>query len=350
MKTNYRQRLVLSAAVCLAAHVSAASEEFTNRFTASARVGFRISGQFKGIGNGLFTGGPVTPRLTPDGDAYNYDDGYLLTDVSGNLGGQTWYVGYDDSATQISGNQLLLSRSTANASLSGADQDADNSVGFEVAYQHQLGYNKDYAWGIDASVNYQPVHFSDNGNYAAAVTKVTDAYAFTPGTTPPSATPGAPYQGSFGGPGFLFGDSIVGTSTQAIPSGAMISGSHEFVGRLSGGHLGAYGERQFGQRLRAGLAGGLALGILTADAGWSETATLPGGGTVSLSGIGSDVDVLVGFYLGATAAYKLTEDLHVLGGVQYQFLNDYSHDFAGRTVELDFSGAIYVTLGLSWSF
>src|SRR5256885_10986486 len=41
-----------------------------------------------------------------------FRSGYVLTDVSGNLGGQTWYWGYDDSASQISGNTILLNRST----------------------------------------------------------------------------------------------------------------------------------------------------------------------------------------------------------------------------------------------
>src|SRR5207248_6705068 len=55
---------------------------------------------------------PASSRLTPRGDRYNYDDGYLLTDTSGNYGGQTWYWGYDNSANQISGNTIMLSRST----------------------------------------------------------------------------------------------------------------------------------------------------------------------------------------------------------------------------------------------
>ena len=40
----------------------------------------------------------------------------------------------------------------------------------------------------------------------------------------------------------------------------------------------------------------------------------------------------------------------VVGGVQYQFLNDYDHNFAGRGAELNFSGSFFVTLGISKTF
>src|SRR6266699_1485286 len=85
-------------------HVSIYTNELTilaNRLSLSARFGFNISGKFKGIGNGLFTVPAPNPRRTLDGDAYNYDDGYVLTDSSGNFGGETRYWGYDDSASQI---------------------------------------------------------------------------------------------------------------------------------------------------------------------------------------------------------------------------------------------------------
>jgi len=331
--------------------VSGPTNSAMNRFLLSARIGFNISGKFSGLGNGLFSGGTPTPRFTPDGDPYNYDDGYLLTDSSGNAGGQTWYVGYDDSAAQISGNQLLLSRSTASANTPGADQDADVSVGVALTYQRQLGrFEEGFAWGVEAGVNFQPIKFTDNGSYAATVTKVTDAYEFTPGTTPPSATPGSPYQGSYGAPGFLFGDTIVGTSTQTIPGGAAFAGSHEFDGDLWGLQLGIYGADRLSEHWHVSMSGGLALAVLAADVTWSEQATLPGGGLASASGVGNDSEVLYGLYLGATVGYDLGKNWSVIGGMQYQYLSKYENDFSGRSVEIDFSGSLFVTLGISKSF
>jgi formylglycine-generating enzyme required for sulfatase activity len=46
-------------------------------------------------------------RYTPDGDAYNYDDGYVLVDSSGNAGGYTRYWGYDNSSQIVNGLLVL---------------------------------------------------------------------------------------------------------------------------------------------------------------------------------------------------------------------------------------------------
>jgi hypothetical protein len=351
MKTYLRPLWPLAVLGLLAAAPSVpAQNEAANRFSLSGRLGFNVSGKFKHIGNGLFTASTPTPRFTPDGDPYNYDDGYLLTDVSGNFGGQTWYVGYDDSAAQVVNDQLLLSRSTASANVSGKDQNADVSVGFELNYRRQLGFNDRFAWGLEAALNYQPIEFGDNGQYGATVAKVTDAYAITPGTTPPAATSGSPYQGSYGGPSFLFGDAVVGTSSQTIANGATFSGRHEFDGNLWGLQLGMYLDLPLEPRWQASVNAGLAVGFLSADVKWSESASLPGGGTAALAGGGSDNDALFGFYLGARLGYDLGDDWSVFGGAQYQFLGSYDGNFDGRTVEVDFGATFYLTIGFSKTF
>ena len=72
-----------------------------NRVTVSARFGFNFSAKFKGLSA---LPQPITSRFTSRGDRYNYDDGYVLTDISGNQGSQTWYWGYDNSGSQIALN------------------------------------------------------------------------------------------------------------------------------------------------------------------------------------------------------------------------------------------------------
>src|SRR6187551_3113341 len=78
-----------------------AQEDNENRFSFSGRFGFNMSAKFKGVA--LTPSGVGGTRTTPDGTAYNYDNGYVLTDISGNAGDQTWNWGYDDSSKQISG-------------------------------------------------------------------------------------------------------------------------------------------------------------------------------------------------------------------------------------------------------
>jgi len=347
MNTQPRHLLVSFAALCLAAE-AALAESPAYRYWLSPRAGFNVDAKFTGIGDGLFTGGS-TPRLTPDGDQYNYDDGYILTDVSGNFGGETWYVGYDDSAAQISGNQLLLSRSTPAGGTASGSEDADVSVGFEVGYQARIGQGDKRAWGFTTVINWQPISVNSHGSYSANVTRVTDAYAFASGTTPPTATPGAPYQGSFGGPGFLVGDAIVSSTTQVVPGGATVTGKHELDGGMLGLQFGAYVEQALNDRWSVSLSGGFATAMLHVDGSWSESA-VGSGGPATLSGSDADWEALFGFYLGASASYDLGKNWSAVGGVQYQFLNEYGHNFAGRRAELDFSGSFYVTIGISKTF
>jgi hypothetical protein len=105
-------RLIILLSIFMMAFGLNAQDYVTNRLSLSGRVGFGISARFKGI---AVLPVPTLNRATPAGDAYNYDDGYVLQDVSGNFGGQTWYWGYDNSANQVdaAGNIILLSRNSS---------------------------------------------------------------------------------------------------------------------------------------------------------------------------------------------------------------------------------------------
>src|SRR6266498_870168 len=86
--------LVTSALLCATAAAADPSDDakanMTNRISLSLRFGLGISARFKGIGGSLqSSAAPANGRKTPDGDRYNYDDGYVLTDASGNAGNQT---------------------------------------------------------------------------------------------------------------------------------------------------------------------------------------------------------------------------------------------------------------------
>src|SRR6266498_3609580 len=88
--------LVTSAMLCATLAAAEPSGDtdanWTNRVSLSLRLGLGISARFKGIGGSLQASAPAANgRRTPDGDRYNYDNGYVLTDLSGNVGNQTWY-------------------------------------------------------------------------------------------------------------------------------------------------------------------------------------------------------------------------------------------------------------------
>src|SRR5205085_6169665 len=112
-----------------------AQEEVTNRLTLSARFGFNIAARFKGVST---IPAPIVARTTSKGDPYNYDDGYVLTDISGNFGGQTWYWGYDDSSRQISGNSILLSHNALAQGAGSVTTKDDPGYGAELVYRRLL--------------------------------------------------------------------------------------------------------------------------------------------------------------------------------------------------------------------
>ena len=129
-----------------------------NRFSFNARFGFNVSARFKRASMSL----AALPRNTLDGNRYNYDDGYVLTDISGNYGGQTWNWGYDQSG-QIAGNTILMHRSTVSAdapSTAGIDED-NPQCGFEFTYDRELGKRGKLHYGLEAAVNYMNLSLND---------------------------------------------------------------------------------------------------------------------------------------------------------------------------------------------
>lgn len=334
----------------LVATAAPADEIATNRLSFSARFGLNITARFKNVSVAPVSA-PARPRTTPpqpgrpDGDPYNYDDGYALTDESGNFGGQTWYWGYDSSASQISGNTILLSRTTAGASASSSPSsfDDDPQVGCELTYNRLLGVAHNARYGVEAAVNYLNLALHANSTFAGSATRVTDAYPFTPGTTPPDTATG-PYQGSFEGPGFVIGGTPVSSSATIVPGEAVTDG-RQFDADLWGFRLGPYLEVPLGARVNLSFSGGLAGGLLFDNVAWTQTS-----GNSTLSGHGDDFAVLWGGYVSAVASCRISEHWGLVGGAQYQNLGRYQHTFGGRQVELNLRGSIFLTVGLSCQF
>jgi hypothetical protein len=335
--------------VCLCAPaITRGSEDATNRLSLSARFGFNISARFKGLN----TLPPPTPaeRRTAHGDLYNYDDGYVLTDSTGNFGGQTWYWGYDDSSRQVSGNNILMSRTTFDGGAPSTSVSDEPSYGAELVYSRQLGIKGRLRYGIELAANYLNLSLSESHTFSGNLMRTTYPFAFTPGTTPPTASANAPYQGSFEGPGFVIGDTAGEPTVTTVIGGAQIEGHRQFDADIFGFRLGPYLEWPFGEHFRVAVSGGLAAAWLDGSASWSETVSIGGVRGATVSGDGHADDFLWGFYIAGNAAWQFSERWSVIGGVQFQDLNNFNHSFGGRQVEVDMSKSIFVTLGLSFNF
>jgi hypothetical protein len=330
-----------------AADLEEPSTNHLNHLTVSARLGFNISANFKGFSTlPLF----ASSRVTSHGDRYNYDDGYVLSDISGNAGGQTWYWGYDDSSSQRSGNTVLLGRSTVSGGSASQSLDSDPSLGAELVYRRQLGATDRFTYGLEAAANFQDLSFSGNFSDSASVSRRTDAYPFTPGTQPPMATPAAPYQGSFTGPGFVIGDKPVSSTSALISNDATVSGHRRLDADLWGFRLGPYLELPLSERVNVSLSAGAALGLLDSDVSWTQTVSIPGGATGTTAGSGHDFDALFGGYVAANVSWRFSERWSLVGGAQFQALTDYEHSFAGQNVGVTLSSSFFLTLGIGYEF
>ena len=326
----------------------------TNRVTVSLRFGLNISGGFKGVGSTFAPSAPLkNPRFTPHGDKYNYDDGYALPDISGSKDGYSWYWGYD-AANQINAagpNTIDLHRTDAIGLPKNSSEDDSPYVGFEVAYNYQLKRDewRHLYYGIEMAVNWMPISFGGTSTYNLSLAHVTDTYGYTPGTTVPTTQ--LPYQGAFANGNFTIFYPRAGTSTSL--SSATLLVQQDFDANLWGFRLGPYIEYKPSEKWNLHLSGGLAVGLLSAEASWKETLIVPGGGpnaSTTVSGGGDDIALLAGFYVGLDAQYKFNERWSVEAGVQYQDIGNYNHDFGGRSVELNLSESVFVHAGISYSF
>jgi hypothetical protein len=347
MKRNQFSLTIAIIAGVLAPHlVSAQTNYATNRLTFSGRFGLNISGKFTGAATIAV---PPSTRTTPNGDTYNYDDGYVYADVSGSGDGYSWYWGYDNGSQINAGaNTILLSRSSGTATLNSPDEDAGFSPGFELAYARELLTSGGFHLGVEGALNYLNISFGGGSSYAVTANRITDAYSYVSGTTPP----GSPYQGTFDGPGFVIGTSPVSSIVNAGAAVGTVTGSRDYEGNLWGARLGPYAEYYFGESesLSVSLSGGLAIGWLDSSASWNEMVSFTGGGSTLDAGSGSDSAFLVGGYVAANLNWRLSEHWGATGGVQFQSLGQYDASFGTRRVELDLGKSFFFTVGVSYAF
>lgn len=323
----------------------------TNRLTASLRFGMNIKGSFKLPGGSLNPRGlAANGRLTRNHDRYNYDDGYVLIDNSGNYGDMTWYWGYENAGqVNASGpDSIDFHRATATGLPAECPDNDSPYAGVEIAYARELGVNDKYHplhFGLEGAFNYMPVDFSSGGNYRTTLNQRTDTYGYTSGTTPP----GAPYHGSYSGPGFLLSDQY--TTATTLTPGTLVQAQQHFYANLWGFRLGPYLETALTEKLALHLSAGVSLGIVDARADWRESVILPGGSVYSAgSGSGTDASVMWGCYAGADAVYRFNERWALDVGIQFQDLGIYKHNFGGREAQLDLSRSLFLQAGLSYSF
>jgi hypothetical protein len=319
--------------------------ESPNRLRGSFRMAFNVKTSFENVG--AFTSSP--PQTTPNGDAFNYDDGYVLTDSSGNMMGYTRYWGYT-SGSQLPGNgTILMNRYSSGGSTVGGHND-EMLPGFELTYRRELGQGEKLRWGLEASGNYMHVSVSDSRTVSAGATRFTDTYALPALEGGGFVSPPPPpyYQGPDLPPGgsIVIGATPVSSSMNTMSSS--VSGSRHFESEVIGFRLGPYVEMPLGRNGKLSLSGGLSLAQVLSDFDFNESIALPG--APSNAGGGDYNDLLVGGFISGEASYKLGAAWEVYAGVQFQHVGKYSHHESGRTAVLDLGKTVFVSVGFNYSF
>lgn len=302
------------------------SPETLNRVGVSFRMGFNVKVDFKNFANpGPPTGGGIDRT---------YEDGYNRVNAGGNPLGLTTYWGYDDRASQY--NEAAATLTLHGYAASSKNRDDDPLLGFEITYNRELFRSECWRWGVEGAFGYM--------NLAIHDPLISDTFAFPldPETglrvVPPlSSSYSGPFTPASEGTPFL-GDS---PSRAPGPSRTSIVGPRDFDADIYGFRLGPYAEIPFGDRVLFALSGGLALAEVCSDFSF-------GPGFKS----GSHDDLLVGGYLAGSAVVALNKDKDwsLVGGVQFQDLGEYLHKEGGKKAVLDMSAAIFVTIGVNYSF
>jgi len=158
--------------------------------------------------------------------------------------------------------------------------------------------------------------------------------------------PGAPYNGTFNGPGALLGDTPTRTTTSAT-----LTSQQKLSGQLFSLRLGPFAEWKFTDQLSLAASVGLTLAPAMVDYDFSETATIArGGGTLASSGHSSETKLLYGPYVGAMLRYDFDKSWGVYVGARFQNLTDLNQSAGGHAARLDPGATVYATAGVSWKF
>jgi hypothetical protein len=301
-------------------------------------LGFNIKADFK-------TGGALDVNSRPG----IYDNGYVLTDSTGNEGGVTTYFGYDTAGQYNRGaNTLTFQDTTKFASYPGQNtsleqKDGGPFAGAELVYGENLYYWKRVRIGWDFGFGFMPIKMSANQSMTGAVEQVTYTYDTTGVFLPPG-----PYHAPSGTTGPWQIPATPASSTTNNIGGAVLTGTQTLDVMLYTFRLGPTIYWDLNPKVGMSISGGPAFGVVSGDLEWNETVTTDT--SAKYKGKVSGTDVVYGGYVNATIMYHATKNGDLYIGAQYMPLGKATISGNGREGTLDLRGAIYFTAGINWPF
>ena len=322
-------------------------------------------------GTGKNVSGSNIPRGIGD---HTYDDGFVNQDPGTSIFGNTWFWGYNN-ASQIQGSDLVLhaagagsstfSRSSSSSVRHSSWSDDLQGAGIfakvespELLRLGCVGVSLEfaYSWAQDDSSKttrdvFQAVQTTRSITQTGTLEDRYDISGLT-------VIPGAPYAGTFTGPGpsipnAPYARSFVGGSQESSVQNAIFSSDvrESFDINLHTLSFGPHFSAQCCKDVRLGLGLGLALNIADWDAQYQETLSVSQNGgkahvikkwQVDESG----TEVLPGFYIEATCEVRLSERLSAYVAGRYDWSDSIQEQVGPSRVSFE-PGGWSVMLGLT---
>ncbi|MEW6157296.1 MAG: hypothetical protein AB1813_07675 [Verrucomicrobiota bacterium] len=337
----HRLTLALFSVGCLSFGLLAQEEsEHRNRLSVGGRLFFNISAQIRNLP------APAQP-------AGIYDDGFVLSDISGNRGGRTWNWGYlaDNQVVGASPNRAI-DMHRAGSPRDGRIEDLpdDPQYGFDLGYGRDffripLGEKSQIKIGFEMGFGSSALSLKGEDTITGSVTRRTDR--FNLGSTVP---PLAPYAGTFAGPGPLIDAAgVAQPDTTATATSQQLS---KLEGVFYGFQIGPFVEIPLPLGLELEVAGGFAAINVDADFSYNELLTISGTGGPPAPRIdkNSESKWITGFYGEAKLSFPIYYATRLYVGGEYQVLDDFSIRAGSKEATIDFGEALAVKAGVTFSF
>lgn len=317
------------------------------RFGASYAPIIGLNTDFDGLGT---FNSSRAPQPLGGGRDYDYDDGFVHLDSSGNEGDQTWNWGYNNaSQLDTSGQGSIAMSITNSAANAGVTEDNQEKSGVECFAAYDMGptgipflRDRGATWGFKGGIHYARIDTSNHSTLNATTDILTDRFNLNG-----NIAPLAPFAGTFEGPSVLIGD----TPTRSFSTGqALVDGTRDLDVHLTTLNFGTYLDIPLTQKIHLMLEGGLSAAIADGSYDFQSNTTIAGLGTSNSSGSTSDVQILPGAYLGLGGVYQIDSSWAIQASGRYQYMESFDLETNGSSATLSFGSAFILSVGVVYSF
>lgn len=281
-----------------------------------------------------------------------FANGFVLPSISTNAP-LTWNWGYQD-ASQVVGDTLQFDRLNDAPRVGDLDGGTESTFGGEIragfeALRFEVG-QREVRFGLEAGYSFATLSASASGRAQGTASYTTSSYSLLAPNGERVIPPGAPYSGTFNGPGPLIAlnplsvQTLMGAGTSTLDMGLDAT--------LHTLKLGPYFEIPLSPRWVAGISFGYCTVLPDAELRFTEVTEFPGT-TIPGSQATRVVrrsDWQPGAYLELRAQYDVTRRLAVFVSGEFLYNENLIFGAGGREVELNLGGIYGGSIGARWKF